>query len=208
MELSTILALLLAFGPEDESPNEVTILLRESTPYGKMFRGSVPLPTKIEWGDAYPRGFGIGVEFDGSFEYGPGRAGFYGSIMTDLYRFDTGFDALGSDVELDPLVMVTISGGPKYDLHFGKGFYWSNRLGVGVVVYPPVDVRGPGGSDRFIDLSYGFEAEAGTRLGWGNRHVSLEIGVSYRIQGGPRREDTGFGNFQALSIEAGVGFRF
>src|ERR1041384_8158927 len=94
MGIATLLAALLTIG-DDESPNEVMILLRESTPYGKMFRRSVPLPTKIEWGDAYPRGFGVGVEFDGSFEYGPGRAGFYGSVMTDLYRFDTGFDAFG-----------------------------------------------------------------------------------------------------------------
>jgi hypothetical protein len=192
----------------DESPNQITILARSSTPYGRLFRSSVPLPEKIEWRDVYPVGFGGGLEYRGMFPYYQGRAGFYASLMLDVTASDSDFSSLGSDVELDPMMTMILSVGPTYELNLGKGFFWSGRAGVGLAAYAPVDLRSPGGSTEFFDASVAVALEVGTRLGWGNRSVTLEAGIAWRYQGGPSLEDHRYHSLSSLTIDVGVGLRF
>jgi len=191
----------------DEPRHQMTILVRESTPFGRLFRSSVPLP-EVEWRDAYPMGFGGGLEYRGTFPYYHGRAGFYASLMVDVYASDSDFSDLGSDVELDPMVTMTLTGGPTYELDLGKGFFWSGRAGVGLAAYAPVDLRAPGGSTEFFDASVAVALEGGTRLGWGNRSVTLEVGVGWRYQGGPSLDHRSYHSLSALTIDVGVGLRF
>ncbi len=206
MNVGLFLMTALLAQSDDGPSSQWTIIARESKPMGKIFRGS--LPVKVEWDDLYPVGFGAGVEGKGTFAYGPGRAGFYGSLVADYYSFDTGFDKFGSDLKIDPLVTVTLSGGPVYELNFGKGFFWNFRGGLEVVIYPGADAHSSGASAAFIDTSANVGAEAGTRLGWGNRSISIEAGVNYRYQGGREVDNAHYKNLSIFSIEVGVGFRF
>lgn len=206
MWIELVLAALLAQSG-DEPHNQMTIIARSSTPFGRLFRSSVPLPERVEWRDAYPMGFGGGLEVRGMFPYYQGRAGFYASLIADVYASESDF-GLGSDVELDPMVTMTLTGGPTYELNLGKGFFWSGRAGLGLAAYAPVDLRAPGGSTEFFDPSVALALEAGTRLGWGNRSVTLEVGVGWRYQGGPSLDHESYHSLSALTVDVGVGLRF
>lgn len=197
-----------AAASRDDYGGSLGIVVRHNVLRGKVFDHSFPGVPRLDWEDFFTAGFGGGVEMSGTVPYYGHRVGFFASLIADVYPGDK--VSLGAgELELDPLVAVSVIAGPRADLLLGNHFFLGTRVGVGVVLYNDVEIRSPGSSLPFFESSANVLVDAALRAGWGTSSFSFAIGGGIRYQGGPSLDGGGRSEaLQVVSLELLFEFRF
>ncbi len=186
------------------------LLVRETTIWGDWYDNGLD---DDDYGDIFKPGTGLVGEIGGMIPYREDwRVGLYLSAAWDTYEGD---QVSGGGVTLEPDEMVIFTGlaGFRGALHFAEIFYVEAHAAGGAAYYQDVDARSGAVDFELFSSSVKLAGEAGARFGIELVYLQLEIGIGYRIQGGPDRGDDVTnvvkpGPMSAFFIELGGALRF
>jgi len=143
------------------------------------------------YGDLFQSGTGVVGEIGGMLVYREDwRVGLYLSFGWDNYKGET-ISSPGGDITADDMEILTGLLGARGMFHFAELLYLEGHIAGGVAYYQAVDATQGGVSGELFAASAMPAVEVGARFGIELVVVQFEIGIGYRIQGGPKRgEDT------------------
>ncbi len=189
--------------------------------YGRVsFPSSTDVTVDGLWySDFFNPGLGVSGEFD-LLSYISPRWGVGGYLSVGWDRFEgQRINFLAGDfVEADHMDQTTVIIGGKIVDHVTPFFLWEGRMGLGMVHYSAVNWSGvdtgvPFFNEQLFRASNQIVWEIGGRVGFGDRHIQVDLGFGIRIMGGAERgrDVTNAINPDILTtfmIELGLTFRF
>jgi len=166
-----------------------------------------------DYGDLFKPGTGLVVELGGMIPYREDwRVGLYLSGGWDTYEGDSIEVSPGNDLEPDEMVIFTGLLGFRGMLHFAEFFFLEAHVAGGVVYYEAVDYTMGAAEGELFASSVNAAGEAGVRFGIELVYIQFEIGIGYRIQGGPDRgedaQDADPELMHCVFVELGGALRF
>lgn len=171
------------------------------------------------YGDVFRTGLGVSAEFeliskiDRDWWWGG-----YLSVGEDTFGGGaSSTDSLGVTVKPDDLTLLSILIGPKTGFSY-KNVFAEAHLGVGWAHYladkATIDTgTGPKNNQEFLRATDRLAAELGARFGWGTPSFFFDLGVGFRVVGGPERGKNADALVSpeamvTLALEFGLTFRF
>ncbi len=147
----------------------------------------------VTWSDLFDPGLGVSLEGDvlinvvHEWSVGP-----YVSVGWDTFNGVRNVDDVGDTLDPGPMRMVTVIAGAKWQGWFDPMFFWEGRIGLGMVHYDAVKADFILGGVLFDNQEF-FKAsnrgvfELGGRVGFGTPPLAVDLGMGFRIMGGPGR---------------------
>jgi len=138
---------------------------------------------------------GLGFSFEGDvlieLEHGWSVGG-YLSVGWDSFLGVRNTDDFGDTLEPDRMDLFSVIAGGKAMGSFDSLFFWEGRAGLGLVHYSAVKadfiISGTPSPDlEFFKASDRAVFEMGGRIGMGTPHFAVDLGMGFRIMGGPGR---------------------
>lgn len=173
----------------------------------------------VTYGDLFDPGLGFSIEGDFLVNLAHDwSVGGYLSIGWDTFQGVRNIDDFGDTLEPDTMDLFSVIAGGKAMGTFDRLFFWEGRIGLGYVHYDAVKadfiLSGiPYRNQEFFKASDRAVFEMGGRIGMGTPHFGVDLGMGFRVMGGPSRgkDVTNFIDPEPLvtfMLELGVMIRF
>lgn len=163
------------------------LLVRETTLQGDWYEDGIE---DDQYGDLFKAGTGLVGEIGGMIPYRQHwRVGGFLAVGWDTYEGDSINGPGGSRIEADDMNILTVLLGFRATFRFVEILFVEGHIAAGAAYLQEVDVTTAGVKGELFAASVVPAGEAGLRLGLEVSCLQAEIGLGYRVQGGPSRGD-------------------